>query len=84
MTLNMLIHLQTKKQKNIKWFARKLNLIFLQNVAHYNIIFLQNTKQHPHKHQTTQPHKIEAQKTKNHQQFVELQKPIYKSPNLPH
>jgi hypothetical protein len=31
-----------------------------------------------------QPHKIEAQETKNLQQLVELQKLIYKSPNLPH
>jgi len=31
-----------------------------------------------------QPHKIEAQEIKNLQQLVELQKLIYKSPNLPH
>jgi len=31
-----------------------------------------------------QPHKIEAQKTKNLQKLVELQKLVHKPPNLPH
>jgi hypothetical protein len=41
-------------------------------------------KQYQHKQQTTPTHKIEAQATRNLQQFVDHQKLVHKSPNLPH
>jgi len=47
-------------------------------------IACKKTKQHSHKQQTTPTHKIKVWETKNLQQFVELQKLVHKSPNLPH
>jgi hypothetical protein len=46
--------------------------------------YLQKTKQHPHKQQTTPTPQNKSSRGQKFQQLVAVQKPIQKSPNLPH
>jgi hypothetical protein len=61
----------------------QLNPNSLYNFAHYSTSFVQKTKQHPHK-QTTPTPQNRSLRSQKLQQLVEVQKPIQKSPNLPH
>jgi hypothetical protein len=72
---------QTKEHKVS---CGQLNPNSLYNSAHYSTSFLQKTKQHPHKQQTTPTPQNRNLRSQKLQQLVEVQKPIQKSPNLPH
>jgi hypothetical protein len=64
--------------------VEELNPSSFQNFAHCSASYLQKTKQHPHKQQTTPTPQNRSLRSQKLQQLVEVQKPIQKSPNLPH
>jgi hypothetical protein len=78
----MLIHVQTKTHKIT---YREINFHFFTKL--YPLQCKLPTKKQSNIHTNNklpQTHKIEAQKTKNLQELIDLQKLVHKPPNLPH